>query len=301
MPRPDICLIDNQRCPNEWRTLPFVQDTAGAVDVALRDRNGDPYDLTNKMVRFIAKEWPTFNALYIDTMAVVVNAEEGIVRLSLTEVDLCNAGMFLGEFILYWDVPESSGSSSSGSESSSSAEPAPAYISGSLARIQCYLEVRETLERLDSGPNSPLTIAEVRLAIRDKCREDNFLLDNVEFTDTEIAWAIRRPIEYWNEVPPPLRPGYTVGTFPYRYYWLYGIIGELLSIATTGLARNTQVYSAAGLSFDEKARVTLYRDAADKYLKEYREWVRVQKRALNLSMAYGSVSIPSFGNKFNGT
>jgi len=279
--------------------LPFVQDTAGAVDVALRDRNGDPYDLTGKTVRFIAKEWPTFSALYIDTVAVVGDATEGIVRLALTETELCNAGLFLGEFILYPEAPSSSSSESSAS--SSSAAPEPVFRSGALARIPCYLEVRENLERLDSGPNSPLTIAEVRLAIRDKCREDNFLLDNVEFTDTEIAWAIRRPIEYWNEVPPPLRPGYTPGTFPYRYYWLYGIIGELLSIATTGLSRNTQVYSAAGLSFDEKARVTLYREAAERYLKDYREWVRQQKRALNLGLAYGSVSIPSFGNKYYGT
>ena len=299
MPRPDICLIDNQRCPNEWRTLPFVQNTTSTADVALRDRNGDPYDLTGKLVRFIAKEWPTFNALYIDVMAAVLVAEDGVIRLTLTENQLCNAGLFLGEFILYWAIPESSSSPSPSSSSGVTPEP-PTYISGSLARIPCYLEVRESLERMDGFP-SPMSIAEVRLAIRDKCREDNFLLDNVEFSDTEIAWAIRRPIEYWNEVPPPLRPLYTPGTFPFRYYWLYGIIGELLSIATPGLGRNTQVYSAAGLSFDDKAKVSTYRDAADKYLKEYREWVRQQKRAINLGMAYGSVSIPSFGNSYYGT
>ena len=165
-------------------------------------------------------------------------------------------------------------------------------------RTRCYVEVAPNLSNPHfwKGAGGLLTIGEIRLGIRDKCREDNFLLDNVEFSDTEIAWAIRRPIEYWNETPPPLRPLYDATNFPYRYHWLNGVVGELLLMSAMHYERNRLRYSAAGLSVDDKDKAGYYDKAGQKLIDEYREWVERKKYSINVGLAFASTSIAAYGN-----
>jgi hypothetical protein len=163
-------------------------------------------------------------------------------------------------------------------------------------RFKVYLQSEENLTNID-GSTTGLTIAEVRLAIRDRCREDNSLLDSVEFSDTEIAWAIRRPVEYWNEIPPPLRPIYTAATFPYRYNWVNGVIGELMVMAAHNYERNRLQYAAANLSVDDKDKAAYYLQAADRYQALYKQWVLQAKKSINMGLAYNSTALRSFGNR----
>jgi len=294
MPFPDICVDDREACPNEMPTLCFQQQTKGSQTVQIRDKNGNPYPLDPSLhaVCFVTRgEWlSNTNPLAVEV--VISDPANSIITLDLTVADLPKAGIWLGEFLVYEKpvaVEESSSSSSSTDTTPGSQDV--------IYRFKCYLQSEENLTNLDMTTTG-LTIAEIRLAIRDRCREDNFLLDNIEFSNTEIAWAIRRPIEYWNEIPPPLSPRYTPSTFPYRYHWVGAVIGELLQIASHNYERNRLQYAAANLSIDDKDKSSYYIQSSARYLAEYKQWVLQTKKSINMNLAFGSTSLSSFGNRY---
>jgi len=292
MPFADICLGDRESCPNEWPVLSLTQDALSEYTVTIRDAQGLPIPLEEYSVCLVAKDAFGSNQVYLNVEGIV-DAEEGTAAFSIPCSSLTRAGLFLGELVLFIPDPES-GSSSSVEDTTSTRFCATDV----RYRLPCYVEVIPNLANNTywASCSGPLTIAEIRLAIRDKCVEDNFLLDNVEFSDTEIAWAIRRPVEYWNEQPPPLRPCYTPANFPYRYNWTVGVIGELLRIAGPHYERNRLRYSAGGLSVDDKDKANFYTNLGDRYIQEYREWVQQKKYSINVGNAFGSTDIASFGN-----
>ena len=318
MPFADICVDDREKCPNEWPALFFQHETKGTQKAFVRDRHGKPVDLANKKVCLIAKETFLTTSLYINADATIIDEATAEIEISLTCEQLFKPGLFLGELVVVEVDPEtlssseesSEASSEDSSESSSScsdsscveevpAEETPVCDDTICYRARCYVEVSPNLSNPQYWTRSwgVLTVGEIRLAIRDKCREDNFLLDNVEFSDTEIMWAIQRPIEYWNETPPPLRPCYNATNFPYRYHWLFGVVGELLRMAGPHYERNRLRYSAAGLAVDDKDKANYYDRAGDKYIKEYREWVQRKKYSINVNSAFGHTELTSFGNE----
>jgi hypothetical protein len=134
------------------------------------------------------------------------------------------------------------------------------------------------------------------MGMRDRCPEDNFLLDKVEFSDTEIAWAIRRPIDWWNEQPPPIET-YTPATFPFRYNHLDAVIGELYRMAAIHQERNNLRYSAAGVTVDDSESYTRYHQIAEELTGRYQTWALRKKRSMNLEKFYGRTEIPSFGTR----
>lgn len=289
MPFPDICVDDREACPNEMPTLCYQQQTKGTQTVQLRNKAGKPIVLDSvlNVVCFVSRDRWNTQETEINREAVIKDAAEGIVSLTLTPEDLAKAGIWLGEFIVY-EVDPTDDSSSSSTEGD--ATQTACY------RYKVFLQSEENLTNID-GSTTGLTIAEVRLAIRDRCAEDNFLLDNVEFSDTEIAWAIRRPIDFWNEIPPPIPPIYTPATFPYRYNWVNGVIAELLSIASHNYERNRLQYAAANLSVDDKDKAAYYLQQSQNYRKMYQTWVLQAKKALNMKRAYNSTALRSFGNR----
>jgi hypothetical protein len=331
MPFPDICLEDRENCPNEWPTLFYSQTACSTQEVQLRDRHGEHYNLTDRRVCLIAKEGIDTPLIRVAKEATIKDAPQGIVEIKLNEEETRMPGLFIGEFIIEVLPTDSSGEESSeesehvcsisseecSDEAESSAEESPAedstaeessssWDSSSLepvvenlcnleAKLRCYLEIQEDLWHSSHGWHT-LTIAELRLAIRDKCREDNFLLDNVEFSDTEIAWALRRPVDFWNEALPPLSNRYTTSTFPFIYHWTDATIGELLVMAATHYERNRLRYTAAGLSIDDKDKAGYYAEQGLKYKGAYAAWVAETKRSINMNSAYGRTSLRSFDN-----
>jgi hypothetical protein len=295
MPFPDICVDDRECCPNEIPTLCFQQQTKGSQSVQIRDKECRPITLNTSTNRvcFVARDTWNTDKTQINKDAEIVDPEEGIVQLTLLPEDLQKAGIWLGEFIVYEIEPEESSSSGMPEESSTVSEEAEAIP---CFRFKVYLQAEENLTNNDFSTTG-LTIAEVRLAIRDRCAEDNFLLDNVEFSNTEIAWALRRPVDFWNEHPPPIPPMYTPATFPYRYNWMNGVIAELLSIASHNYERNRLQYAAANLSVDDKDKSAYYRQQSERYRQLYEQWVLRAKKALNMKRAYNSTAIRAFGNR----
>jgi len=104
----------------------------------------------------------------------------------------------------------------------------------------------------------PPSLPEVRLHMRDSSPADNLWLGVQEFDDAEIAYAITRPIEYWNEAPPPLDFNFNTSNFPWRYNWLNGAVATLYEMASLHYARTHMQYSAGGVQIDDKNRAQEY-------------------------------------------
>jgi len=166
---------------------------------------------------------------------------------------------------------------------------------------QCCTFVRRGLFGVDPNPNKrnlgPPTLEEIRMSIRDNAPQDNMLLDEVEFDAAEITQAVLRPIQYWNETPPPIQPMLTTKTFPFREMWMLGIQSYLFSMAANHYRRNQLAYSAGGVSVDDKNKEQQYLAASNMLQQQFREMLRAKKIEINISLFAGSLGSP-YGSMF---
>jgi len=166
---------------------------------------------------------------------------------------------------------------------------------------QCCTFVRRGLFGVDIDPTKrnlgPPTLEEIRMALRDNAPQDNMLLDEVEFDAAEIAQAVLRPIQYWNETPPPIQPMLTTKTFPFREMWMLGIQSYLFSMAANHYRRNQLAYSAGGMSVDDKNKEQQYLAAGNMLQQQFREMLRAKKIEINISLFAGSLGSP-YGSMF---
>jgi hypothetical protein len=142
-------------------------------------------------------------------------------------------------------------------------------------------------------PGGPPSIAEIRLHLRDSDASENYLLDNLKFDDAEIALAIQRPIEEWNETPPDVKR-FTTRSFPYRFHWLEAICGNLFLMVGEQFRANHLRYSAAGVSIDDQDKEPNYEKAAATRLQKWREFMMRQKVSMNLSACHSSLGSPYY-------
>ena len=133
----------------------------------------------------------------------------------------------------------------------------------------------------------PITIGEVRMALRDHCPEANHLLEEKEYTNAEILWAIRRPIDYWNESLPPVG-SFSPNDFPFRYHHLQAACAELLIMASRKYDRDHLQYTAGGVSIDDKDKGPIYYARGMELKQEWAEWVSAKKIALNIEGGFGT-------------
>lgn len=138
----------------------------------------------------------------------------------------------------------------------------------------------------------PLSLAEVRLSLLDVNSGDNGapfnnLLDGVEFTDQEVAYAIRRVVDMWNETPPPVSR-FTVASFPYRYYWTVGVSGLLLQMGASRYRRNRLQYSAGGVTVDDQSKDKDYDAIGQAKTQEFKEWMLKEKVRINMGLCWSS-------------
>ena len=144
------------------------------------------------------------------------------------------------------------------------------------------------------GPPSP---DEIRLTLRDNAAADNYLLDNVEFDGAEIAQAVLRPIQYWNEIPPPLNPAMTTKNFPFKEMWLKGIQAYLYRMASNTYRRNRLAYNAGGVSVDDQNKEKEYSSAGAAMLREFQDMVQAKKVEINIAGFSGTIG-SQYGNLF---
>jgi hypothetical protein len=292
---PEVCIVDRETCANNLPVIKFYQYTNGIQEVILKDDCGEPVDLSEyDFACFLARDSYGMDPLYLNVKAELTDNNR--LKIQLKDCQLTRAGIFLAEFVLFKSksapLDDSSESGSFYNCSNSSGFPQDLEVWG---RYPAYLMVAESLAENRVRSNG-LTIAEIRYAMMDRCAVDNYLLDNVEFDDSIIMWAMRRPIDKWNETRPILRRyTYTPANFPWRYYWVNGVMAELLKAAARNYSRNNLRYQGGGISINDKDKAQEYMAFGRELEAQYDDWIESTKLALNASQAWGTTFIPAFG------
>ncbi|RIZ71263.1 MAG: hypothetical protein D0530_04875 [Methylococcales bacterium] len=210
--------------------------------------------------RFMAEERPDSHMLTMDVPAVVTDYAKGIVEVQLDRAQTNRPGIFFAQVAIF-------------------------DTDGNLMQSTPYwLSVEHTVQ---TESNGPISIAEVRLILRDVCPDQNFLLDDVEFSDTEIAFCIIRPIDEFNETYQP-KTSYTASTFPWRSHWLNAASGYLMRMAANSYARNYLDYGVSGAQINLQNKVKIYTELSSQLLAEWKEFIKSSKLEQNIENAWGT-------------
>lgn len=284
-----ISQSDRQPLFTRLRSITLTQSQVGNITWQLYDSNsgtGAPIDLSGcgfasdasslsesswgeageLSVEFRMRDDMAANCRLLLTKDVqVVDPAQGLVAVELDPGDTDRPGVFVGEFALVKTVDGRQ------------------HV---LVSNQLYV----IINRSNWGGNvtGPPSLPEIRLALRDSSPGENLLLANLKFDDAEIAAAISRPIDYWNEVPPHLDNYiYTTSSFPYRFHWLEAICGLLFQIAAEQFRANQLDYQAAGVAVNDKNKEVPYEQAGMRRWGAWKDWVRAKKASLNVEQLYG--------------
>jgi len=215
-------------------------------------------------VLFSAKETLDARNYYLQDIPVtVVDGTAGVIKLTLTGEQVPYAGIWWAAYVIYDsnDVP--------------------------IHEIKVWLYIEKSINST-RPENTPLSICEVRLFLMDKCPEDNYLLDDVEFTDTEYMAAIRWAVDKWNETPPDVLR-VTQTTCPWRYHWMVGAASQLLRMAAHNYARNSLQYSAGGVSVGDKTKDQQYISMSKDLQAEFISWMEAKKVEINAELCFGGI------------
>ncbi len=245
----------------------------GSSSISLSDSSEAcpcPYKIVFRLAEYLSGGGCKFDARIVD-------AANGKVAVDLKPEDTTHPGVYFGEFAL--------------EECDADLSDNPTGDTTVVFSNKIYVIIGRNLwnNRMNChAPAGPPSISEVRLHLRDTSPEESFLLDNVAFGDEEIALATYLPVQYWNEIPPPIGIHTTI-SFPYRYHWLMAIAGYLFLTVAEQQRRNNIAYSAGGVQINDQNREPNYEQAAKTRLDEWKEFVKRKKAEINLSNAFGFV------------
>jgi hypothetical protein len=276
-----VSTINAQPVLSRMRAVTVSQGQCATIEWQMHDKDNNPVDLSScfptpapaepeyeVVLRLKEQILLGENAAPKELTATIVDAETGKVSATLDSSAVAYPGIFYAEIALV-------------------TVPAPETKSCVIfSNLFSLIITRSTFGDMAAG--GPPSIAEIRLHLRDSSPSESFLLDHLMFDDAEIALAITRPVQYWNEIPPPIGV-FTTQTFPFRYHWLEGICANLFMMAAEQYRRNQLNYSAAGVALDDQNKEANYERAGQMRWQAYREWVRVKKAEINLEGAYGEV------------
>jgi hypothetical protein len=272
----DQLLLTSSKCIAAGQVIRVNQRQQANLTLQVRDVNGTPIDLNPTMegesssgpalpVVFTAKETHTGRRLRVAEWCEVQTGHLGIVKLSLTRANTEKAGMFYAQLVVLNDDKDTA-----------------------QAVTNYWLEIAPSLGQSTRGP---LTIAEIRMELKDVCGAQNMLLGDVEFSDDEITHAIFKPIEEFNETYAPTT-NFTTVNFPFRFNWRRATTGYLLQTIGWHYERNNLRYKAGDVSVDDKDKFATYNKEAVRVLNEWREFIAHKKLEMNARNAWGSLSSP---------
>jgi hypothetical protein len=167
----------------------------------------------------------------------------------------------------------------------------PLLVNQSLLSVErsLFYAKRDAAEMFKN--QGPPTLQEIRMWMMDSSRNENLLLDDVEFKDEQILLALTAPIRHWNEIPPPIEV-YTTRNFPYRGAWISGVLAKLHTMAANHYRRNRLVHQAGGTTIDDLNREREYLAEGQRLWKEYTDWCQNKKVACNIQKFAGMNSSP---------
>lgn len=250
------------------RTISVSHGRPATIVWNLVDRQGKAVDLTNctswePRLAFAEALSSGFDGTPI--VGTITDPAKGELTFSLTAGDVPSPGLYYAEAQLVSD-------------------PGGANEQVEASNL-FYLLVQPSVGNLQGPPS----LAEIRLHLRDSSPQESLLLDSVKFDDSEIALAIVRPIQQFNDTPPDILQKFTTQNFPWRYYWLEAICGNLFLIAAEHYRANRLPYSAAGVQVDDMGKENPYLAAAQRRLEIWRRFVNDKKLQLNNEEGWGVI------------
>jgi hypothetical protein len=117
----------------------------------------------------------------------------------------------------------------------------------------------------------------------------NILLDNVEFSDADVADAIEFTVDYYTALPPIIGT-FTEASIP-SVVLLYGVSAHLLSSEAIRQLRNqatVQDGDVQPIGIDDKYQ--LYQNASNWMKDQFKEMAQRIKIQLNMRGAYGGLA-----------
>ena len=271
MPFANDCVQQGYRSLRDIKSVEADQNTAGSVDFTMRNpQTGEPIDLTEygieesssslgvfNGVKVIMQETPQDTSYWNEIEAEVKTAAQGVITIPYTYNDMRRAGIFTSQAEIWED--------------------------GDLRRvIPFFFVINPSLTNDSADLGLTLSIAEIRMTLRDTDPEGNFLLEELDFTRSEIALCIRRCIDYWNEALPPVTT-YKATNFPWRYHLSKGVAALLHQMAANHKMRNDLPYAAGGVTVQDTIKFKQYLDFYKEYWTEWIDWVRDRKLQINIS------------------
>jgi hypothetical protein len=236
---------------------------------SLSSSSGTPPPSAPFIVKFIARDRLNNPTARVCKTCEIQPGHDGYVKVSLSGMDCGFAGIYLADLeVRSYDAP-----------------------CACLYQSSPYWFVVEpnVNDAFDTGAGQgPITIAEVRLLLRDECAGQNFLLDDVEFDDSQIVMAMTLPIDEFNETNMP-RTHFVLRNFPYKFHWRRAVTGYLLDIAAKGYVRNHLDYQAGDVKVADKMKYEAYQAMASQILQEWRRFVVQEKMNINVGHGYGTL------------
>jgi len=271
-------------CANELQTIRVSQQSRVCITMQARDFDGSPLDLHDLVpycessssqefednvltTHMVVRETWMAALILVDKAGTVVDASEGTVQFQLDEDDLQYAGIYVGTLVIR-DV-----------------------YNNVVHTTQFFLAIEPSQDAVMGDLSPALTISWIHMMVRDTCPSANYLLDELEYSDTEIAMALRNPIDEWNEVPPSLGD-VTPRTFPYRNHHAKAAIGELLQMAGLWYLRNHLSYSTAGVAVNDRDKAAVYLQLAKEYKQKWTDFVQAKKVEINIAGGFARLGSP---------
>lgn len=282
----------SEGCPvlNKQRTVFVDKGVCGIVEWEMRDRDGNPVDLSDCSSSCDASDTSVSGQCYTakarvseatvngqgtiyEVNATIYNDADGIVRVALPSEIVDFSGIYLMDIGIM--------------------NPAGNVVMTNRGFVSVEKGLWGDLQVTDGPP----TIMEIRLTLRDTAVE-NDLLNEVEYSDSEIMHAILQPVRYFNEIPPPLGATYNASNFPWKGALLNAIAAQLLMTAAHWYRRNKLNSSHGGLNLADRDRDNPYMQVAQMLQEEWKDFVLRKKVQLNAEQCYGNVGseYDSWGN-----
>ena len=262
-------------CTNEMQTVKVSQQSNACVTMQVRGSEGEVIDLRDLVpfcegsssqdfeddaltVHMVVRETWTGALMIVDKEGEIIDYSDGTVRFQLTDTDLQYAGIYVGDLVL----KDNDGNT--------------------VHTTRFFLSIEPSMDATFSDLSPALTIAWIRMMVRDTCPEANYLLDELEYSDAEIMMALRNPIDEWNETPPDLG-AYTPRTFPFRNHHAKAAIGELLQMAGLWYLRNHLSYSAGAVAVNDRDKASAYLQLAEAYKEKWSKFIINKKIEINIA------------------
>lgn len=266
---PAVTSVEGTPVPAKMQAVVVKQHHLTTVTWTMRAQNGAVVDLTTlagATVELHVREAMSMSTSNpgVTIAGVVVNAAAGVVQATLTLPAVQCNGISYAEFVFVLN---------------------DAYV---LSNNFFLIVEPSQAAGSDVRDQGPLTIGELRLALRDVDPAGNLWVASFEFDLAEIAACIVRPIRQFNEAAPPLEQTFTTASFPWRENWLKASCGYMLRIAADWYRRVHLPYGGlGGITTDDKNKFREYDERGRELLEEWKEFVRIKKVQLNMEAGYG--------------